>query len=104
MPHTITDTDGHAIQVLTTDDLHDTIRDFFRWLVGCGLVMIVAAAVAWTTLVGRVASNEKAIAATAVARAAESTDVRALTKKVDSLVVVIGNQTEILRDLQRRIR
>lgn len=108
MAHTITDNHGNEIEVLTTGDLDDfenrLAGKMLRWLVSGGFVLLFGAALSYARFENRLGNLERDDQRTATARASESAELRSVIRKVDSLTYVIGTQTEILRDIQRRVR
>lgn len=99
-PHTFTDARGQEVDVLTTSDLSNATSRALRWLLGTGIAAVVAGTLAWAELNSQVNSIDTRSAANAVNLA----EVRILTKKVDSLTVVVGGMAEVLRDLRDQQR
>lgn len=104
MPHVIIDARDQEVEVLTTDDLSTAAWRIIRWFGGSGLLLLVTAVVMWVRLDSRVASVERTTAAAAEDRDESLDRVARLQKSVDSLVIVIGNNTELLRDIRRGLR
>lgn len=99
MPHTFTDSNGQAVQVLTTTDLSEATNRLLRWILSVGIGVVITATVAYVRLDGQVQSNSQVVAR----READQAEMAKITRKVDSLTYVLGTQTEILRDIQRRV-
>jgi len=109
--HTIIDAHGERIEVLTMEDLEAygdrQAARLLRWLIGAGVTMAscIVAATLWVASVDhRQNTTDQRVNAMAASAREESIDLRALTRKVDSLTYVIGNQTELLREIRRAIR
>lgn len=108
MAYTITDNHGNEVEVLTKSDFDDfenrLASKMLRWLVSGGFALVVGGVLSYARFDNRLANVEKEDTRTASARASESAELRSVIRKVDSLTYVIGNQTDILRDIQRRVR
>ena len=111
MSHTIIDSHGDPVEVLTMQDLEAygdrQAARLLRWLIGAGITMAscIVGATLWVASVDhRQNATDQRVNAMAASAREESIDLRSLTRKVDSLTYVIGTQTELLREIRRAIR
>lgn len=107
----IRDATGQTVQVLTSDDLSAATWRLIRWGGGAILTAVVAATLWVSRIELRVEGVERAAASALADSRVESAEMRGLTKKLDSLVVIIGvqsatlsDQSATLRDISRMLR
>jgi hypothetical protein len=112
MPEPVTTAKGDTVEVLTREDYEEIVEHvldkvssrFFRWLFTGGIVLVFTVVAGYFKSDARLNAVEREHAVSEVSRTEDAREMRVLTRKVDSLTIILANQTELLRDINRRLR
>ena len=100
----ITTMTGDHIEVATLSDIdagfNAQAARVLRWFLSGGAVLLFGLLASWARFDARLGAVETRAANNSQAVG----EIRVLVKKVDSLTIVLGNQTELLRDIARNRR